>query len=78
MNNTRRKKVLTAINSIDEIAEQIEDIKNEEEEAYDNLPESFQYSDRGYAMEDAISTLEQIQETIDEFKSELIELYEEL
>ena len=36
----------------------LEDVRDEETEAFDNMPESLQLSDRGSAMEDAISAME--------------------
>ena len=47
MNNTRRKQIQLIINAL-----------QEEEESFDNLPESLQESERGEAMENAISNLD--------------------
>lgn len=43
---------------LDEVYSMIEDVKNEEEEAYDNMPESLQYSERADTMQEAIDGLE--------------------
>lgn len=48
-------------NCLDEIQEAysiLEDVKYEEEEAYDNMPEGLQYSERGDQMQEAIDSLE--------------------
>ena len=65
MNALRRKQineVIEAINAlnerIDEIMCFIEEIKSEEEECFENLPESFQDGERGEAMQEAIDKLE--------------------
>lgn len=63
MNNTRRKlikDIITALQGIDLEGPKsdVENVKDEEQEAFDNLPESLQQGDRGQAMEQAIGTLE--------------------
>ena len=42
---------------VEDLIYEVEGIKDEEQEAYDNLPENFQKSDRGYAMDEAIGNL---------------------
>lgn len=37
---------------------EIEEIKEEEQEAYDNLPESLQYGEKGEKMTDAVDNLD--------------------
>lgn len=55
----------------------LEEIKDEEQECYDNLPEGIQCSERGDAMTEAVEYMEtaydNIQEAIDNI-SEAIEL----
>ena len=58
MNNERRKSINTLIDLIDDARSQLETIKDEEQEAYDNLPEGLQQAERGQASEQAISCLE--------------------
>ena len=58
MNNERRKSINNLINLIDDARAQLETVKDEEQEAYDNLPEGLQQADRGQASEQAISALE--------------------
>ena len=40
-------------------------VRDEEQEAFDNLPESFQCSERGEAMEEYIYTMEEVLEALD-------------
>ncbi len=47
--------------TINNIAEDIYDVLDDEQFAYDNLPENFQYSDRGETMYDNIDALESCQ-----------------
>ena len=71
MNNIRRKKISKLIRTLEllngnyskEVLNQckgvLEDIKNEEEESFDNMPEGLQYSQQGMDSEDAIENLEE-------------------
>lgn len=47
MNKIRRKRLAEAIDLISQAKDILEEVKDEEQEAYDNLPESFQYGERG-------------------------------
>ena len=65
MNAERRKRIENtkaliwrAHTLLTEAWDNLEEIKDEEQDAYDNLPESFQESDRGEAMTEAIENLE--------------------
>lgn len=73
MNNTRRKQIQLIINALQDNLNHLEDLKQEEEESFDNLPESLQESERGEAMENAISNLDDavtyLGEVIDYLKS---------
>ena len=44
----------------------IEEVKDEEQEAHDNLPESFQYGEKGEQMEECIEQLEEAYDQCDE------------
>lgn len=71
MNNSRRKKISKLINELEILNDNynqewlnrcvvtLEDIKNEEEEAFDNMPEGLQYSSRGMDAEAAIDYLDE-------------------
>ena len=58
MNKARRKAIEEIIDQLGTLKEQIECISEEEQEAYDNLPESIQYAERGEAMSDTISDID--------------------
>lgn len=78
MNNTRRKAIVSAMadfeklqaqweelkGALGDIKESLETIRDEEQESYDNMPESLQQSERAYTSEAA---LEQLQTAIDWF-----------
>ena len=65
MNNERRKKIVGIIDRLNKVKEEINDLRcevsslqDEEQEAYDNLPESMQDGERGTAIQDKIDELE--------------------
>lgn len=79
MNKSRRKRIAVAIrdlkkttkhnfidNYIDFIKDEIEDILWEENDAYDNMPESLQYSVRGEESSEAIDNLQEAVDALDE------------
>lgn len=71
MNKTRRKMIETIVtevknvsemilesaNKISQLKDRLEDVLSDEEEAYDNMPEGLQVSERGIASEEAIDVL---------------------
>ena len=77
MNKSRRSRIDEIIQKIEDLGYDIDVLRDEEEESYENLPESIQYSDRGEAMseaidnlESAISSLEEATEYLNEAKGE--------
>ena len=64
MNNERRKQLKAIAKQLGTIADNLEDqqilleqVYDDESEAFDNMPESLQESDRGIEMEEGIGTL---------------------
>lgn len=76
MNKERRKRVNELIEKAYELNCEIEEILNEEQECFDNMPENLQYSERGETMQEAINSLEEAQSCIDDCKSYLESLIE--
>lgn len=58
MNAPRRKAIQEIIEKCEDLKSQIETIKDEEQEAFDNMPENLQGSERGEAMEAAADNLD--------------------
>ena len=54
-----------AIDLLREAKEAIESVTEEEGEAFENLPEGIQESDRGDTMQENITTMENVTESID-------------
>lgn len=59
MNNPRRKRIDAVMSKLKKLTAELEAIKKEEEEAFDNLPESLQETERGEAMQEAIDNLDE-------------------
>lgn len=73
MNNTRRKAITKLMVQIEELRSDLECLLDEEQEAFDNMPEGLQYSERGERMEeiisyieDAVGSLEEVNENLEE------------
>lgn len=78
MNTARRKQIAKIAKSIREVQEimdgiraDIEGIQDEEQEAFDNLPESIQESERGENSQYAIDELEDILSNLDTIKDDV-------
>ena len=77
MNKIRRKSLRTILGQMDELStvletvkEALQDVLNEEQEAYDNLPEGLQESDRGQQMQEYIDALEGVVDSLGELDIE--------
>lgn len=77
MNRSRRKELKRAVDLINQAKEIIEMCRDEEQEAFDNLPESIKFSDRGEMMEDYVSEIEyaldSIESAVDSLTDDVIE-----
>lgn len=65
MNNTRRKQIKMCIDKLEAIKTEIENIKSDEEDYFDNMPENLQGSIRGSDAEEAIEALEEAIDDLD-------------
>ena len=73
MNNDRRARIQALINKLEDIKEDIDFIKDEEQEYYDNMPESIQAGERGDKAQEAIDNLDYAYSQIDEVREYLEE-----
>lgn len=71
MNKQRRKVLAEVVAKIDEAMELLESVQGEEQEAFDNMPEGIQVSERGETMEEYISTMEEQLSYLEDAKMEL-------
>lgn len=74
MNKARRKRISKILEQLEGLSVEIEEVMNEEQEAYDNLPESIQYSERGENMEGYISSLDDAMNYVSDAISSLEEI----
>lgn len=76
MNKQRRNRLQKVIDQLGELKEEVSSICEEEQEAYDNMPESLKDGERGSQMYDNISTLEDQESNFDELIENLQEVIE--
>ena len=89
MNNTRREAIGKVIAEIDnllddlsshiqEIESEVESIREAEEEAYDNMPENLQNSDKGEAVMEAENNLSYAKSKLDDWVWDLRDTGQEI
>lgn len=72
MNNARRKALTAVLNELADLRSRVEEVRSDEEDAFENLPENLQYgSERGEQMESAIARLDDALAAFDEIESAL-------
>ena len=76
MNNQRRKQMAEVIRSIEDARNLLETIKDEEQEAYDNMPESLQEGEKGSAMSEKIDSMESVFDDLERAVDSLNEVIE--
>ena len=83
MNRARREKLKalaeqaeTVSSVLSDLRDLIEEVADEELNAFDNLPESLQYSERGHAMEEYAGRLQEAVDQIGDGHSMAFETYE--
>jgi hypothetical protein len=74
MNQTRRKQLSALLIEIDQLKEQLEGIRDEEQESFDNMPQGLQQSERGSNSEAAINLLEQAIDGLDNANESITEI----
>ena len=77
MNKARRKKLGEIIDQLEYLLEDLDAVASEEREAYENLPESLQESDRCCAMEEAADELDDICSEMDELRQRIESMVDE-
>lgn len=76
MNKTRRKLIEKIIEQLETLKDEVESITEEEQEAYDNLPDGIQDSEKGETMYEAISDLEDASSNFDDIIDTLQDIIE--
>ncbi len=73
MNDQRRKEIEAVLNELADLRSRLEAIQEEEQGAFDNMPEGLQVSVRGQASEAAVSALDDALSAFDDIESSLNE-----
>lgn len=76
MNKARRKKLEEVISTLEDMRDELTHLHNEERDAFDNLPDSLQYSEKGEEMEECADALEENTDSLDDVINNLIEISE--
>lgn len=76
MNKARRISITKIADSLQALKSDVESIQSEEQDVYDNLPESFQDCERGDRMQEAIDNLDDALNLIDEAVTSLMQAAE--
>jgi len=76
MNQSRRNQLRDIQQQLQDIYERLDILCNEEQEAYDNMPESIQDSARGDAAQSAIDILESVRDQVQEASDGIDEIFE--
>lgn len=66
MNANRRKEIQRAVDMLEEAKSILENCRDEEQDALDNMPESLQESERGQKMEEYIDQLDNAISSVEE------------
>ncbi|MFY3386989.1 hypothetical protein [Paracidovorax sp. MALMAid1276] len=73
MNKRRRDAIQTILDELQVLRERIESVRDEEQEAFVNLPDSLQQGSGGQKMDEAVSALDVALDGIDEAAASLDE-----
>ena len=76
MNNDRRKRIEKVQETLAELLAEIEALRDEEQEALENLPESLQETERGERMQTAADALDDAYTNLDSVNDSLTEALE--
>lgn len=76
MNKARRISITKIADNLQALKSDVESIQSEEQDAYDNLPESIQDGERGDRMQEAIDNLDDALTLIDEAVTSLMQAAE--
>lgn len=74
MNKERRKQLQEVINKISEAHDLLDEILSDEQDAFDNMPEGLQSSERGETMEEGIYNMEEARDNLEDITNTLEEV----
>lgn len=76
MNKDRRKRLQEICDILEEQQAALEEIRDEEQESFDNLPESLQCTERGQALEESAGDLDSACSDLESLRDTLVEILE--
>ena len=76
MNKARRKSLEKANELLQQALDIIRETQEEEQGAYDNMPEGLQGSERGEQMQEYTSILEEAADSLEDYSSQIQEIIE--
>lgn len=76
MNKERRQQLSEASSLLDDAIAVIQEVRDEEEEAWSNLPDGLKYSGTGYDMQLAMDKLTDFEDRIESMKDEIYDYVE--
>lgn len=71
MNKQRRQDLSEVIDLLDDAITRLGEIRDEEQDAFDNLPEGLQCTERGEKMQDAIDAMDEVESDIQDVQSKV-------
>lgn len=71
MNKERKQSLQDVASSLTEAMDRLNEIRDEEQEAFDNMPEGFQSGTRGQSMMEAIDTMDNWNTEIESIKDSI-------
>lgn len=74
MNKARRAILIKVCDSLVDLQEEVSTVRDDEEAAMENMPESLQGSDRYEQMEEAVGVLDEANDLFDELMDKLQEI----
>ena len=74
MNKSRRATLTMIANALEELKSRLETVRDEEQDAFDNMPESLQESERGEAMQEMIDNIDYANDSLDDVISYISEV----
>lgn len=76
MNRIRRKELQDILDQMAQLRDRLESVMDEEQEAYDNLPESIQDGEQGERMSNAIDCMDTALSSMEEIEEALTDAQE--
>ena len=73
MNKDRREELLDVTDLLSDAIDRLNEIRDDEQEAFESMPECLQYSSRGDAMQEALDTLDEFEDSISSIRDKIEE-----